>query len=107
MSIFDGMAGVLNGVFGAPVTVTPEGEAAVEIRGVFRENPVTVPDADGREVLSVLPVLSVPRNVAETLASGTVVNPGNGRTYSVVNSLPSGSPAGDGFINYELEEISP
>lgn len=107
MSIFDGMAGALNGVFGASVTVTPEGEAAVEIQGVFRENPVTVPDSDGREVLSVLPVLSVPRDVAEMLATGTTVNPGNGRTYRVVNSLPSGSPAGDGFNNYELEEISP
>ena len=107
MSIFAGVSGVLNGGFGASVTITPDGEAARAIQAVFRENPVTVPDGDGREIVTVLPVLSVPRDVETSLASGTVVEPGNGRTYQVVNGLPSGSPADDGFTIYELEEIDP
>lgn len=106
MSIFDGMAGVLNDVFGASVTVTEVGEAAVEIKATFREGPVTLPDSEGREVLSTLPTLSVPRDLMGKLAPGTQVEPGNGRTYQVVNWLPSGSPAVDAFRNYELEEIS-
>lgn len=105
MSVFDGLAGVLNGMFGATVSHTPQGQAAVDIEAVFREEPIAVTDDDGRDVLIVAPTLRVQKPTADTIAAKDTIAPGNGRTYRVVNRHPNGSPAADAFVIFELEEI--
>jgi len=105
MSIFDGMAGILNGVFGDPVTHTPAGGAGTTIQAVFREGPVQVLDDDSRVILSVTPTLKVQRPVDEALSRRDLIQPGNGKTYQIVNDQPNGSPASDAFVFFELEEV--
>jgi len=105
-AIFDGMATVLNDVFGAVVTWTPSGGEAVEITGRFRAEPVRVADEDGREFLMTAPSLRVTRPAADDLAEGDEIAPGNGKTYRILNSHPSGSPAVDAFVIFELEQVT-
>lgn len=105
-SYFDGLAGLLTGVFGGSVSHTPPGGSAVVIDAVFREEPVTVPGDDGRDVLILSPTLKVPADHAAGIVRGSGIAPGNGKTYEVLNGQPGGSPAADAFIIFELEEVS-
>ncbi|WP_243612933.1 head-tail joining protein [Shimia aestuarii] len=105
-SVFDGMAGALNATFGALVQHTPSGGEAVEIRAIFREQPIEVPDEDGRNILTVAPVLRVQRPVADGVSRDDVIEPGDGESYRVLNALTSGSPAADAFVLFQLERIS-
>ena len=104
--IFDGVAGMLNVVFGAPVTITPERGPAVETRGLFREEPVVIGQGEGGDILDVQTVLKIQRPTADDIKTGAVVAPGNGKTYRVINRLPSGSPAADAFVTFQLEDIN-
>jgi len=104
-SIFDGMAGVLNDVFGAPVSITPVSGPAREIMALFREGPVIVGQGEAGDVLDVLPTLRVPKPEADLIKTGDHVAPGNGRTYQVLNATSSGSPGADAFELFQLEEI--
>lgn len=104
--IFDGMAGVLNGVFGAPVAHLPVVGAPVTMRGIFREQPIEVADEDGRAILIIAPTLRVRKADAATIATRDEIEPGNGKTYTVENRHPSGSPANDAFVIFELEEVA-
>lgn len=104
--IFDGMAGVLNGLFGAPVTITPDGGEPAVLRGVFREEPVEVADGDNGSVIDVAITLRVQRPGADDVETGAIVAPGNGKTYRIMNRITSGSPAADGFTVFELKETS-
>lgn len=104
-SVFDGMAGLLADVFGSSITVTPSGGSATAVTGIFREGPIKVPDADGFPVTVVSPTLRIAASEGVTLAFGDAVDPGNGRTYRVVDPVPSGSPAADAFTIYSLEEV--
>ena len=102
--IFDGVAGVLADVFGAPVTVTPEAGAPFEVTGIFREVPVVLGQGEGGDVLAVETSLQVRKPEADAIATGAAIDPGNGKTYTVLNKLPSGSPAQDAFTTFQLEE---
>lgn len=102
-SPFDGMAGILSGALGGVVTHTPVGGATVEIPAIFREQSIAVPDDSGREILGLLPVLRVTRPLAETISRGDTIVPANGKSYRVVFSQVSGSPASDAFVLFELE----
>lgn len=101
--IFDGITGLLVGVFGGSVTWTPTGGSATEIDAVFREEPVRVPDEDGGEILIEFPTLRVQKPVANGLARGDLIAPGNGKTYTIGAPHGTGSPAADAFVVFELE----
>jgi hypothetical protein len=106
MSLFDGMAGILNDVFGAPVTHTPAGGSPVTLQAIFRREPITTVDREGFEALVVSPTLQVPLPQANDVQRGDTVVPGDGQPYRIINRHPSGSPAGDAFVVFELERIS-
>lgn len=106
MSIFDGMAGVLGGIFGDAVTWTPAGGTATAIRGIFREVPVEIAAEDGSAVLAVQPMLKVQRPAADAIKTDDAVAPGNGRTYRIAARHPSGSPAADAFVDFTLESLT-
>ena len=100
---FDGIAGLLNGVFGKPVDVTPVSGSARTIQGVFRREPIEVADEEGAPVLILSPTLKVP--ATEVLKRGDIVEPSiaPGSRYEVMNNQASPSPASDRFVIYELE----
>ena len=106
-SVFDGMAGVINDVFGGIVRITPPVGASYELQAIFREDPVEVFDDDGRGVLLMSPSLSVRRPDAESIAKGDIVEPATGGRFRIAHGQPNGSPAADGFFIYELEEEAP
>lgn len=103
MSLFDGMAGLLNDVFGSPVTLFPTVGGLATIQAVFREEPINVLGEDGREVLVVAPTLRVPADVAGRLARGDRVEPEAGRRFRILNRIHTGSPAVDRFVIFQLE----
>lgn len=101
-SLFDGLSGLLNDVFGGPVTWLPRSGREVTIQAIFREEPVTVAGDDGRNVLIVAPTLSVPQDGAVDMARGDRVEVG-GRDYRILNRIASASPASDRFVVFQLE----
>ena len=103
-SVFDGMAGVLAATLGAPVVIS--GSFSGTAQAVFREMPYEQEMADGRVSVVVTPTLRLSRAIA-TLVKGDVVAPSEtpGRTFTVLQSFPSGSPAADATITYTLEEV--
>lgn len=107
-SVFDGMAGVLSGVFGAPVTVFPQSSPASTVQGLFRIEPIEVND-EGTFVMMMVPTLKVRRDLLAALERGDLVRPstsaGAGKTYRVLNQLASASPAADAFNIYQLELV--
>lgn len=106
MSVFDGLAGVLSSVLGAPVTIS--GSFAGTIQAIFREMPLDQLAGDGRVFVVVTPTLQVRRNVA-VLIKGDIAAPSEtpGRTFTVLQSYPSGSPAVDALVSYAMEEVRP
>jgi hypothetical protein len=107
-SVFDGMAGALNGVFGAPVTYQPQDGNAVELRGIFRKNPIEVSDEDGHALWILRPTVRLHRSDVPNIRRGDLIQPSveAGNTYRVVNSPETGSPAADGFVICELEVVT-
>lgn len=100
--LFDGMAGVLNGVFGAPVSYTPQGGAARVVQSVFRERPLEFADETGRMMLITAPTWRVQRVLVPEVARDDSIVPGNGHSYQILNVHPGGSPAADAFVICEL-----
>ena len=110
MSLFDGMSGLLADVFGDPVSYTPSGGAARTVKAVCRSSPIEVSDGEGHTILILSPTVRISRNVAPELARGDRIVPAGpvsmaGRTYEVINMLPTASPASDAFLIAELEEV--
>lgn len=106
MGVFDGLAGVLNSVFGAPVLLLPARGGEQTLQAVFRQDPVEVLQDDGRSVLIAAPTLRVPEPGANAIARGDQVRVG-GVTYFVLNRMASASPASDRFVMFELQEHMP
>lgn len=104
--LFDGIETLAGAVFGGSVTVHPSGGSGVVVQAIFRSEPVRTVDSEGFEVLIVAPTLRIPVGVAPTLRNGDLVQPGNGKSYRIVNTHPTGSPAVDAGLIHELEEIS-
>lgn len=107
--VFDGMAGVLSDVLGAPVTIQPIKTGGFStVQAIFRKDPIEVPSEDGEPVLMLSPTLKVRRDLVPAIERGDLVEPTltPGVQYRVVNTLPTGSPASDGFILCELEEVT-
>ena len=102
-SVFDGMAGVLNQVFGAPVTIIDRAGVSSAIQAVFREVPLDMSTADGRSVLDIMPTLRVLRSDVPRLAKGYQVRVADGRKFKVLRAVQTISPASDAFVLYEME----
>ena len=103
--IFDGMAGALAGVFGAPVPYRSKYGPASTIQSVFRETPIEVLDESGRATLIVAPTWKVPLNLADGIARGDEIEPSPGRIFRILNRLNSANPARDRFVMFELEDL--
>jgi len=104
--LFDGVAGLFADVLGRPVNYTPVGGAPRGIRSIFREAPIeAVEPGDDRGVWIIAPTWRVQRHLVPEIARGDRIQPGNGRTYTILNAEPSGSPAEDGFLICELERV--
>lgn len=103
--IFDGVAGLLNDVFGGPVTHRPKGGISLQRHWIFREPQAEVEGDDGHVALDVAPHLRIPKPEAALVSIGDQVMPGNGKTYRVVNRWPGGSPAADAFVIFGLEVV--
>lgn len=104
--IFDGIADILNGVFGDTVTVTPSGGSPTDVQGIFRDADVPVINESGVETISDFPTLVLHRTDAVPLIPGGIVDPGNGHTYLCVADMDGGSPDPRGFVTIQLEEQS-
>lgn len=104
-SVFDGMAGVLNGVFGASVTIYPGGGPGKAVRGVLRRQQVDLETDEGFEVISAAPVLRINKGDAAGLGPGDRVEAG-GQAYTVRFPIPITSPASDAFQPFALWEVS-
>ncbi len=104
-SVFDGMAGILNAVFGAPVTVM--GNFPQVVQAIFREMPYEQESADGRTFVVVTPTVQIRKSDIASLSPGDLVVPAAtpGRSFKVLKPIPSGSPASDAFVTYVLEEV--
>jgi hypothetical protein len=100
--VFDGMAGALNRVFGAPVSVRTALSGTRLVQGVFRKEPIEVAQEDGGTILISAPTLRVPQDIAGCIERGSIVE-AEGARYVVLNRLVSGSPAADRFVMFELE----
>jgi len=107
-AIFDGLTGVLNQVFGAPVIVTDKAGISVTLTAVFREEPVDIYAEDGRPTQFIKPTLRVLKSDLPRVAKGFTVRPPSvaPRRFTVIRVLPSTSPAADGFTMCELEEAA-
>ncbi|WP_376872375.1 hypothetical protein [Albirhodobacter sp. R86504] len=104
--LFSGISGLLNDVFGDPVSYQPAGGAARVVQSVFRFEDALSSGPDGHDVLMLLPIWRVPKDLGITPAKGDLIQPGDGKTYEIVNQRPSVSPADDRFIICELEEVA-
>lgn len=103
MTVFDGLAGALNAVFGAPVTITPEAGPAVTARGILRELPEFEADSDDRRHFVPQFALQVPKPIPAALARGATVTTAGGTRYQVLGVFPDRSPAADAFMVAHLE----
>mgnify|MGYP000067463977 FL=1 len=98
------MAGVLNQVFGAPVTIYPGGGAGVSIQGVIRDLPVNVADDEGGSVVEVRTTLRAQIGDVAALTAGDLVENEAGRQWRVQYRSPEESPASDRFRLFILQE---
>ena len=70
MGIFDGLAGALNAVFGAPATIFPENGSGTVIRAVFRHELREISDEHGGMPLSRAAVFKAQKEDVVSLSSG-------------------------------------
>jgi len=103
--VFRGVAGALNRVFGAPLRYVPQGGSHQNIHSVFRETPIVVAADDGSDVLMTAPTWRVPKNMVSDVQTGDQVQAPDGRWFSIVNEIGTGSPADDAFLVFELREL--
>lgn len=104
--IFDGIAGILTGVFGDTVTATPVGGSAGDIQGIFRDSDVPVLNDAGAETISPFPTIVMHRDDAAALIPGGLVEPGNGSTYKCLAKMDGGSPDPRGLVTVQLEKVA-
>lgn len=102
--LFEGQAGLLSGMFGGSVSHQKGQAAPIQIEARFRRKPIEVLEEDGTSALLMHPSLRVTEPVASTIEAGDLVTPEHGVTYRILNRHPSGSPASDAFVIFELRE---
>lgn len=102
--LFSGVSGLMNEVFGAPLTYTPKFGLPREVRAVFRSQPVDLVDGDGQRVRDLGPVLRVRRSDIPDLQRGDRITLRDGRIFEIDAVWPSGTAASDGFLMCDLTE---
>ncbi|MEC8629882.1 MAG: hypothetical protein VXY73_07310 [Pseudomonadota bacterium] len=105
--IFGGVARVINRITGDTVTIQGAGGASFDVQARFREGPLELLNSEfDNGVISIVATLEVPRDLvaAHGIAAGQSVAPGNGKTYTITDPVPSGSPARDAFLVFGLEQ---
>jgi hypothetical protein len=105
MSVFDGLTGVLNATFGAPVTITPEAGPPWTGLGQFRDSPVEDVAALGRPYGTSVWTLQIQRPLPEAAQRGAIVEPSirPGESFRVLGVYRDRSPAADAYAVLELE----
>lgn len=104
-SLFDGMAGLISGVFGRPdIVYIPANGMERMVQSIFRETPVEAQNSEGVAVLVTSPSWRVERHLVPEIARGDRIEPRNGKRYRIQNVWPSGSPAADAAVLCELTE---
>lgn len=109
MSVFDGLTGVLNATFGAPVTVTPKVGSPVQIVAQFRENAREVMTDAGVPVWVDTPTLQVARaadgSLPAAIVKGSLVEPSirPGEAWRIRDIYRDRSPALDAYAVCALE----
>ena len=101
-SLFDGMSGILAGVFGGSVRYEPVEGFVRDVASIFRETPVEVVGADGQAVLIEAPTWRVARTLVPEVRRGDVLRVGDGRLFTITAIHTAGSPAADAFLLCEL-----
>lgn len=104
-SLFDGISGLINDVFGSPMTYTTHWGASSEVRAILRHQPVDLVDDQGLRVRDLGPTLRARRCDLPDLRRGDRITLPDGRAYEVAAVWPSGSPAADGFFVADLTEL--
>jgi hypothetical protein len=104
-ALFDGVAGLLSDVFGSTVTLAPQAGFASKIQAVIRSEPVPLIAPDGRTTLDMRPEMRVTSGIAAKICSGDSIITAAGKAYKVVARQPSGSPAEDAMVIFDLEVI--
>lgn len=105
VSVFDGMATALNGIFGETITVTPSAQPSRDIQGILRHEPLEVLDQNGVAVSTVEIWLKANKTDVSDLRRGDLISNENGDQYRYISKLASGSPADDAFVTISLEEV--
>jgi len=108
VSIFNGMAGALNSVFGAPVTITPQGGSATTVTGIFRIASQEVDLGEGRTRMVDVPTIRLRAGALGGIAAKAIVAPSitPGRTFRALDRSLNSSPANDAMQVWLLEEIT-
>jgi hypothetical protein len=108
-TVFDGMAGILNAVFGAPVIITPPLQSPQSVQGVFRDGPIEVMSEEGRPVWFDALTLQVNRSAAAIAVMDATVTVASRPcdTFRILTAHQTRSPANDAFIVCELERVAP
>ncbi|TJZ86155.1 head-tail joining protein [Paracoccus hibiscisoli] len=100
--LFDGMAGILAGVFGDRIRYQPAAGPEREVVSIFRAMPIEVTAADGQILRIDAPTWRVRANLVPELARGDRIElPTVGR-FTVQVMHKSGSPAADAVVICEL-----
>lgn len=102
--LFDGMTGIAASVLGGPVIFTPAGGESRTVQSILRRTPVRAVGPDGHEVLITAPTWRVRRDLVPEVGRGDAVEEG-GRSFTVLNVWPQGSPAEDAHLICELDEV--
>lgn len=107
--LFDGLASLVSDVFGQPVLYLPAQGAARQVISVFREDPVPVSDAEGRDILVMAASWRVRADLVPELRRGDRIAPfgADGAQYRVLAVQGSGSIAADAFAICPLEKLQP
>lgn len=105
MPLFDGLTGVLDATFGAPVTITPPAGPPWTGVGQFRENPREVMGQDGMVHVIDTPTLQIRRPLPEAAVRRAIVEPSErpGETWRINDIYRDRSPAADAYAVLELE----
>lgn len=104
--IFDGLAGALNAVFGAPVTHIDAAGQSRTVQAVLRRLPVEVAEENGGGIWITAPTLRLPAPDAALILRGDRIE-ADGYCYRVLNRIATKSPATDRFVVFELEDLAP
>ena len=106
-ALFDGVTGLLNGVFGDPICHVGRNGIETTVQSVFRKTPVKVADNQGGEFLLSSPWWRVSQDaLPERPREGDEIAAPDGNRYRILNVWENGAAAADAHLICELEVIA-